>query len=59
MTVSEREGTVDLFWLASALDHARSLNQTDIVYYLQYVAEDMVFQMEMAARRVSLLSRVM
>jgi hypothetical protein len=55
--LSEREETVDLSWLISALDHARSLNQTDIIDYLQSVADDVVFETEMAARRASLLSR--
>jgi hypothetical protein len=55
--LSERDETVDLSWLISALDHARSLNQTDIIDYLQSVADDVVFETEMAARRASLLSR--
>jgi hypothetical protein len=57
LMLSEREETVDLSWLISALDHARSLNQTDIIDYLQSVADDVVFETEMAARRASLLSR--
>lgn len=57
MMLSERDETVDLSWLISALDHARSLNQTDIIDYLQSVADDVVFETEMAARRASLLSR--
>jgi hypothetical protein len=57
LMLSERDETVDLSWLISALDHARSLNQTDIIDYLQSVADDVVFETEMAARRASLLSR--
>ena len=48
-----------LGWLVEALEQARSQGQTEIVDYLETIAADMVFEMEMAARRASLLSRVM
>jgi hypothetical protein len=48
-----------LAWLVSALEQARSQGQTKVVDYLETIADDMVFEMEMAARRASLRSRVM
>ena len=51
--------TVTLEWLVKSLELARSQGQTEIVDHLETIAADMVFEMEMAARRASLLSRVM
>jgi hypothetical protein len=51
--------TATLEWLVEALEQARSQGQTEIVDHLETIAADMVFEMEMAARRASLLSRVM
>ena len=51
--------TATLGWLVEALEQARSQGQTEIVDHLETIAADMVFEMEMAARRASLLSRVM
>ena len=51
--------TVTLEWLVKALEQERSQGQTEIVDHLETIAADMVFEMEMAARRASLLSRVM
>jgi len=51
--------TATLEWLVEALEQARSQGQTEIVEHLETIASDMVFEMEMAARRASLLSRVM
>jgi hypothetical protein len=48
-----------LEWLVEALEHSRSQGQTEVVEYLESIASDMVFEMEMAARRASLLSRLM
>ena len=48
-----------LGWLVEALEQARSQEQTEVVDHLETIAADMVFEMEMAARRASLLSRVM
>ena len=44
-----------LEWLVSALEHARSRGQTKVVGYLEEVADDVVFEVEMAARRASLV----
>lgn len=43
--------TATLAWLASALEQARSQRQLKAVAYLEDVAEDVVFEMESAARR--------
>ena len=51
--------TATLGWLVEALEQARSQGQTEIVDHLETIAADMVFEMEMAARRASLLSRLM
>ena len=51
--------TATLGWLVEALEQARSQGQEEIVDHLETIAADMVFEMEMAARRASLLSRVM
>ena len=51
--------TATLGWLVEALEHSRSQGQTEVVDHLETIAADMVFEMEMAARRASLLSRVM
>jgi hypothetical protein len=45
------DDTATLAWLVSALEQARSQGQTKIVDYLQLVADDVVFEMESAARR--------
>ncbi len=44
--------TATLQWLVSALEHARSRGQTKLVGYLEEVAEDVVFEVEAAARRL-------
>ena len=44
--------TATLAWLVSALEHARSRGQTKLVGYLEEVADDVVFEMEAAARRL-------
>jgi len=46
-------------WLVSALEQARTRGQVKLVDYLEIIADDVVFDMEMAARRVSLLSKLM
>jgi hypothetical protein len=43
--------TATLAWLVSALEQARSQGQSRAVGYLEDVADDMVFEMESAARR--------
>ena len=44
-----------LVWLVSALEHTRSRGQTKVEGYLEEVADDVVFEVEMAARRASLV----
>jgi hypothetical protein len=39
-----------LTWLVRALEHARTREQTKLVDYLETIADDMVFEMESAAR---------
>jgi len=48
------ENTATLAWLVSALEHTRSRGQTKVVGYLEEVADDVVFEVEMAARAASL-----
>ena len=43
--------TATLVWLVSALEQARSQGQAKAVAYLEAVADDVVFEMESAARR--------
>lgn len=43
--------TATLGWLVGALERARSQGQSKAVEYLEAVAEDVVFEMEMLARR--------
>ena len=52
------DDTVALAWLVSALAQARTQGQTKLVGYLEAVLDDVVFEMEMAARRASLLSKM-
>ena len=47
--------TATLAWLVSALEHARSNGQTKVVGYLEEVADDVVFEVEIVARRTSLV----
>ena len=47
--------TATLTWLVSALEHARTRGQTKVVGYLEEVADDVVFEVEMVARRGSLV----
>ncbi len=53
MTVSAgtHDGTADLTWLIEALEYARTNGQTRITGYLEAVLDDVVFEMESAARR--------
>jgi hypothetical protein len=52
------DATAALAWLVSALEQARRQGQTKLVDCLETVADDVVFEMEMAARRASLLSKL-
>jgi hypothetical protein len=55
LTQDAETDTATLAWLASALEHARSRGQTKVVGYLEEVADDVVFETEMVARRTSLV----
>ena len=50
LTLGADNETVALAWLMSALEHARTQRQTKLVDYLEVVLEDVVFEMESAAR---------
>lgn len=43
--------TATLAWLVEALEYVRSRGQTKVVGYLEEVADDVVFEVEAAARR--------
>jgi len=45
------EGSVDLGRLVEALEYARTHGQTRVLDYLQSIVDDVVFEMEMSARR--------
>ena len=55
---SVENDVVALAWLVSALGYARARGQSKIVDHLETIADDMVFEAEMATRRAWLLSRV-
>ena len=42
-----------LAWLVGALKHARTRGQSKLVGYLEEVADEVVFEVEMVARRTS------
>jgi hypothetical protein len=45
--------TATLEWLVSALQYTRSRGQTKVVGYLEEVADDVVFEVEMVVKRPS------
>jgi hypothetical protein len=47
--------TATLEWLVTALQYTRSRGQTKVVGYLEEVADDIVLELEMVARRTSLV----
>jgi hypothetical protein len=49
--LGEDTETATLAWLESALEHTRIRGQTKLVGYLEAVVEDVVFEVEVAARR--------
>ncbi len=53
--VGEASEAATLAWLVEALEHARSRGQTKVVGYLEEVADDVVFEVEMVVRRASLV----
>ncbi len=50
-TLGRDTDTATLSWLVSALEQARGEGQSKAVSYLEAVLDDVMFQMEMAARR--------
>jgi hypothetical protein len=56
--VGVNNDTAALAWLVSALEQARRQGQTRLVDYLETIADDVVFEVEMVARRASLLSKL-
>ena len=48
---SEGEESVSLAWLEEALEHAYAHGQRQALAYLEWVMEDVVFMMEMAASK--------
>ena len=55
MQVGSDTQTATLAWLVSALEQARTQGQFRAVGYLEAIADDVVFEMEMTARRSSLV----
>ena len=49
--LGEDTETATLAWLVNALEHARARGQTKLVGYLEAVVDDVVFEMESAARK--------
>ena len=50
LTLGVGNETAALAWLVGALEQARAQRQTKLVDYLEVVLEDVVFEMESAAR---------
>ena len=55
LTPGANSETATLEWLVTALGYARSRGQTKVVGYLEEVADEVVFEVEMVARRTSLV----
>jgi hypothetical protein len=53
LTTEADSETATLEWLVGALEYARSTGQKKAVGYLEEVADDVVFEVEMVARRTS------
>jgi hypothetical protein len=53
VVLSVDDRTATLAWLVSSLEHARTRGQTKVVGYLEAVLDDVVFEMESAARSQS------
>ncbi len=50
--------TEALVWLVNALEQAYTQGRVKLVDYLETIAYEVVFEVEMAARRASLLSKM-
>ena len=48
-TGTANETVVDLSWLMGALEHTRAQGQTEVVGYLEAIADDVMFEMESSA----------
>ncbi len=48
---SEGNESVSLAWLEDALEHAYAHGQMQTLAYLEWVMEDVAFEMELAARK--------
>ena len=59
LTLGVDNETAALAWLMGALEQARAQSQTKLVGYLEVILEDVVFEMESAARsrRMGISSR--
>lgn len=55
LTLEADTETANLEWLVTALEYTSSKGQTKVVGYLEEVADDVVFEVEMVARRTSLV----
>ena len=51
LTLAMDAETATLAWLISALEYARKQDQTKLVGYFEAILDDVVFEMESAARR--------
>ena len=51
VTLDVDDDTATLAWLVGTLEHARARGQVKLVDYLEAVVEDVVFEVEAAARR--------
>ena len=51
--LGEATKTATLAWLVGALEHARIRGRTKLVSYLEAVVDDVLFEVEAAARRRS------
>jgi hypothetical protein len=56
--LGEASEAATLAWLVSALEHMRSRGQMKLVGYLEEVADDVVFEVEMVARRTCLVGHL-
>ena len=52
LAASEGNESVSLAWLEDALEHAYAHGQMQTLAYLEAVMEDVVFEMELAVRKV-------
>ncbi len=50
--------TASLVWVMSAMEQAYAQGQIKLVDYLEPIGNDAVFEIEMVARRASLLSKM-